>query len=230
MSSSRPWRSYCCVKRARKRSWGDRTWQCETVNITSGSRLQERLEETAADVVLFQEHRWTAPRLPEQRVTNSQEKGGMLPFRRPFRAKGLRMLPVVALALHGRSKLGRFRGVLPQHRVKLQLVNAVLPGGLVMVSVCLTTAIGYSEQNIAFLNTLGQVLRAIDLPFTVGGDFFLVGEVLKQSGWLHAVRARIAAQSNDTPACLDSDRQRQGHRFLRGIGGAALRRQNCGSS
>ena len=47
-----------------------------------------------------------------------------------------------------------------QHRVKLQLVNAVLLGGLVVVSVYLTTATGYSEQNIAFLNTLGQVFRA----------------------------------------------------------------------
>ena len=37
--------------------------------------------------------------------------------------------------------------------------------GLVVVSVYLNTAIGHSQQNIAFLNTLGQVLRAIDLPF-----------------------------------------------------------------
>ena len=66
--------------------------------------------------------------------------------------------------------------------MQLQLVNAVLPGGLVVVSVYLTTAIGYSEQNIAFLNTLGQVLRAIDLPLIVGGDFNLAGEVLEQSG------------------------------------------------
>ena len=39
----------------------------------------------------------------------------------------------------------------PQHPVKLQLVNTVLRGGLV-VSVHVTTAIGQSEQNIAFLN------------------------------------------------------------------------------
>ena len=38
----------------------------------------------------------------------------------------------------------------PQHRVTLQSVIAVLPGGLVVVSVYLTMAIGYSEQNIAF--------------------------------------------------------------------------------
>ena len=67
-----------------------------------------------------------------------------------------------------------------------QLVDAILPAGLV----------GYSEQNITFLTTLGQVLRAIDLPFIVGGDFNLAGQVLE--------RARIAAPSNDTPTCLDS--------------------------
>ena len=33
--------------------------------------------------------------------------------------------------------------------MKLQFVNAVLPGGLVVVSVYLTTAVSHSEQNIA---------------------------------------------------------------------------------
>ena len=51
----------------------------------------------------------------------------------------------------------------PQHRVNLQLVNADLPGGLVVVDVYLTTAIGYSEQNIAFFTTLGRVLQATSL-------------------------------------------------------------------
>ena len=65
-------------------------------------------------------------------------------------------------------------------------------------------AIGYSEQNIAFLCEFGQVLRAINLTFVVGGDFKLAGEVLEQSGWLHALRARIGAPSNNTHTCLDS--------------------------
>ena len=55
------------LREACKKSWSDRTLQFEAVSITSGSRLQARLEDTAADVVLFQEHRWTAPRQPEQR-------------------------------------------------------------------------------------------------------------------------------------------------------------------
>ena len=60
--------SGCCVKLARKRRWSDRTWQLGTVNVTSCSRLLARLEETTAGVVLFQGHKWAAPRLPEQRT------------------------------------------------------------------------------------------------------------------------------------------------------------------
>ena len=43
----------------------------------------------------------------------------------------------------------------PQRRVKLQLVNGVVPGGLVVVSVYLTTAIGHSEQNTALFEPAG---------------------------------------------------------------------------
>ena len=89
----------------------------------------------------------------------------------------------------------------PQHRLKVQLVNAVLPGGLVVGSV---DGHFYSDQNIGFFNTPGQVLRAIDLPYLAGGDFSLAGEVLDPSGWLHALRARTFAPSNDTPTCGDS--------------------------
>ena len=78
------------------------------------------------------------------------------------------------------------------------------------------------SRTLRFLNTLGQVLRAIDLHFIVGGDFDLAGEVLQQSGWLHAVRARIAD-------VLGLDGSRQGHRLLRGFGGVAPLSQDCGS-
>ena len=72
-SSSQLRKSCCCASRARKQSWSDRTWQFETVNITSGSRPQGRLEETAADVVLFQD-RWTASRTPEQRSRSRKKR------------------------------------------------------------------------------------------------------------------------------------------------------------
>ena len=151
-------KSCCCVKRARKRSWSDRTRQVETVHITSGSRLQARLEETAADVVYFQEHRWSAPRLPEQR-SRIRKNGWDLTQSPP---------------------------------VQSERSESAASGGAVM------------NRTVLFLNTMTQVLLAIDLPLKVDGVFNLAGEVLQQSGWLHAVRARIAAPSSDTPMCLDS--------------------------
>ena len=88
-----------------------------------------------------------------------------------------------------------------EHAAKLQLVFALLPGGLVVVSVFLTTAIGYFEQNTAFLIMLGQVLRATDLPLIVGGDFNLAGDVFGQSGWpeeLHPFVGTVAADERPT--------------------------------
>ena len=52
------------------------------------------------------------------------------------------------------------------------------------------------------------------LPFIVGGVFNLAGDVLEQSGWLHAVRARIAAPNNDTPTCFDSTDKGMGIDFF----------------
>ena len=205
--------------------WSDRTWYFEAVHITSGSKLQARLEETAADVVLFHEHTWTTPRLPHEFAG----KSGVRPFRRLFRARSLKAPRAAAPALHAERASPPRTSVIwtrlwngLRSTVKLKLVNAVLPGGLVVVSVYLTTAIGDSEQNIVFLNTLGQV------SFIVGGDFNLAGEVREQSGWLHAVRARIVAPSNDTPV-LGLDGQRQGYRFRRGFGGVAPLCQDGGS-
>ena len=107
-------------------------WHFETANVTSCSRLQARLEETASDVVLFQEHRWTAPRPPEQRLRirktgwdvtlspalqsdrseNASSGGTGLACRAGITAMDVRHMDVsVELP--------------PQHRVQLQLVNAV---------------------------------------------------------------------------------------------------------
>ena len=133
-------------------------------------RPQARLEETATDVVLFQEPRWTAPRLPQQ-WSRIHKKGWDVTLSPALQSEGSESASGggTGIACGAGITATDIRGLdtsvewPPQHRVKLRL-DAVLPGGLVVVSVYLTTAIGYSEQNIAFLNTLGQVLRAIDLP------------------------------------------------------------------
>ena len=85
------------MKLARKRSWGDRIWQFDTVNITSGSRLQARLEATAVDVVLFQEQKWTAPRPPEQRSRIRKKEWNVTLL---LALQSVRAFPAVEPALH----------------------------------------------------------------------------------------------------------------------------------
>ena len=90
------------------------------------------------------------------------------------------------------------------------------PRAMVVVSAYSTTAICHSEREIAFLRTVGQVLRATDLSFTVGDDFNLAGELLQP--------ARLASRTTSANRCgkqchanmLGPDEQRDGHRFLRG--------------
>ena len=147
------------------------------MNITSGSRLQPRLKETAADVVFFEEQKWTAPRLLEQ-WSRICKKG-----------RDVTLSPALQGERSANASSGGRRPAASREAAVCQR-SSVWP------------AIGYSD--VAFLNTLGQVLRTIDLPFIVRGQLKLAGEVLEQSGWLHAVRAPISAPSNETPTFLDS--------------------------
>ena len=134
-------------------------------------------------------------------VTNSQERVGCDPFGRSEREVWERLQrrhrPCMPSGHHclGRPQLGHVCG-----QMQFCLAGWSWPA---------STKPRHSAP-LLFLNTLGQVLRAIELPFIVGGDFNLAGEVLEESGWLHAIRARIAAPRLDG--------QRQGHRFLRGFG------------
>ena len=194
------------------------------VHVTSGSRLQARLEETAADVVLSMRSRilkkgrdvTLSPALQSERSENSSSGGAATACRAGITVSDVRNLDVSV-------------DWPARHRGMLQLANAVLSGGLVVVSVCLATAIGYSQQIIVFVSTLGQVLRAIEMPFIiVSGDFNMAGEVLEQLNWLHAGRARVAASRQRDSDVLGLDGLRQGHRFLRGVRGAAPSCQGSG--
>ena len=124
-------------------------------------------------------------------VTNSQERVGCDPFagsseREYASSGGTHIACRASITATDVRNMDTSVEWLSHHRVKQLLVGSVLLGGLVVVSV-----IAHSDQDI-------------DLPFFVGGDFDLAGDVLEQSGWLHAVRTRIAAPSNETPMCLDS--------------------------
>ena len=124
-------------------------------------------------------------------VTNSQERVRRYPFAGPSERKVNASSGSIGIACRAGINATDVRSLdtsvewPPQHRVKLQLVTAILLGGLVLVSVF----VGPSFADDRFVLYCGR-----------GGGSYnnLAGEVLEQSCWLHAVRARIAAPSNDT--------------------------------
>ena len=92
------------------------------------------------------------------------------------------------------------------HRISLQFLNAVAPGGLLVGSVYLTAGKGYKGPNIQFLDMLGEILVALRRPFVIGGDFNLARGHLCDSGWLAAVGAVVVGPPESEPTCLSSDK------------------------
>ena len=90
----------------------------------------------------------------------------------------------------------------PDHRCILRLVNAVVPGGLLVGCVYLHTSIGFVGQNLDILNRLGERLRALDRPFVLGGDFNFARTYLHDSGWLHAMRASVVGPPEEQATCI----------------------------
>ena len=50
---------------------------------------------------------------------------------------------------------------------------------------------------------IGQVLRSLDRPFLLGGDFNMSAETLRSSGWLSAIRAKIVHAPHDEPTYVN---------------------------
>ena len=86
------------------------------------------------------------------------------------------------------------------HRVSLTFANIM--GGVVLASVYLTTGIGMAGDNTDFLDQLGELLTALHRPFVLGGDFNMHRDVLDQSGWLRAVRAKVVGPPAEQATCL----------------------------
>eukprot|EP00973_Karenia_brevis_P090801 12404335-Karenia_brevis.AAC.1 len=59
------------------------------------------------------------------------------------------------------------------HRLGLAWVNAVLKGGIVMLSIYPKDSEGLSETNLYFLEQVAVVLRTLKGPWVIAGDWNL---------------------------------------------------------
>ena len=95
----------------------------------------------------------------------------------------------------------------PTRRSIISIVNAVLRGGLAVGSLYAQVGLGYAGENIAMLEQIGQVLRAMDRPFVIGGDFNMTADALTASGWLSAVHAKVMHAPNGEATFVGSHGQ-----------------------
>jgi hypothetical protein len=144
-------------------------WIFETVNTTGCAAFQARLDETDAHVVAGQEIRldeadiesrkntllkagWKADFSPALRTSETGWSGGTGISTRSW--IGHRKRPTVPADVESP----------PNPRYLISVVDAVLPTGVLVVTVYLVTGIGFTGLNIAILNMLAQTLRAIGRP------------------------------------------------------------------
>ena len=83
-------------------------------------------------------------------------------------------------------------------RIRVSFVNAVLTGGLYVVSIYLWHSEGLSERNLTLLHSLGRLLASLRAPWIVAGDWNIIPSLLEKSGWLSLVKGRIHAAGSAT--------------------------------
>jgi len=80
--------------------------------------------------------------------------------------------------------------------------GGVASGGVIVLSLYLVSGQGLKDANTKLLEQVGLVLKAIDRPCIVGGDFQMEKKALEQSGWPEAMGAVVFAPSAYT--CVSS--------------------------
>ena len=88
---------------------------------------------------------------------------------------------------------GPFEFPLPHERVKLRIVEGLLPHGVLFVSLYLITGEDFNGANRAILNATGERIRALGIPFVVGGGFQNEPELLRATGWAGALGGIIVS-------------------------------------
>jgi hypothetical protein len=83
-------------------------------------------------------------------------------------------------------------------RVRISFVNAILKGGLFIISIYLWHSEGLSERNLSLLNHLARVLASLRAPWLIAGDWNMVPALLCKSGWLSLIKGDIHATGAST--------------------------------
>ena len=89
-----------------------------------------------------------------------------------------------------------------EHRICHTWVNGVVKGGLHCISVYAKDGIGPTGENLELMEELTALVRSLDGPWVMAGDWNMTPETLTASGWPRIVDGTIVA--TELPTCNGS--------------------------
>ncbi len=82
-----------------------------------------------------------------------------------------------------------------QHRIAVGWVDAVLKGGIYVVSAWPKDSEGLSDWNMGFLEVIGSIIAVLDGPWLIGADWNIPPTALQESNWPSMVKGTICTSS-----------------------------------
>ena len=178
-------------------------WAIDSANSNAWSTAATRILHTdGADILLLQETKLASHRIS---VSSNQAR------QRGWSAVFNPAHPMAADKSSGGTAVCVRRGIgvsddvgklVPEvfkHRIQLSWVNAVLRGGIYVISVYLHDSVGVSPENLILLEELAIIIGALRGPWVAGGDWNLPPEVLLATNWVKLVKGNL--QAPQLPTC-----------------------------
>ena len=176
-------------------------WAVDTANTNTSATAQAYMEKSAADFALFQEMRIRGAAIDSAvRAAKSSKWSLAVEGACPTEADS----SSAGVAVAARAHLGHSDPVmLPgleglEHRVRISWVGSVIKGGLHLISVYLWHTEGLSRRNLDILQRLAWVISRIKGPWLIAGDWNMLPEALRASGWINLIRGVICASGKAT--------------------------------
>ena len=176
-------------------------WAIDTVNANSWASLDSLvLTETAADVVLIQEHKNAPADATQQIAARGRSRGWRCTASAAHRIEAGRGSGGCGVAV----RLGL--GVSPhdfvqegfRHRIHFAWFSGIVRGGIHCGSIWLHDSQGVSEANLLLPDQAAATLSLLQGPWLIGGDWNITPEQLQATSWLGLVDGVIFAPTHPT--------------------------------
>ena len=182
-------------------------WAIDTVNANAWDGTIAYLADSAADIAAVQETRRTSSQCPAAEREASRV-GWALSLAPARSTDAERASAGVGVAAKAHIGMAHTCGGAPDEpfdgRIRCKWLGCIAKGGIHIISVYLWTAEGLSPRNLEILQSLAEIVDAIDGPWIVAGDFNMDPGLLMASKWTELAHGIIVA--SHLPTCGSNTR------------------------